>query len=220
MLEILTIAAALAASGYPLVKLVQSLNERANARSAIQQTRERAKAAARLRQAQAETTRRLAEAAKRQAAHDMQVAIQQLAQSPDFRRAASFAARAAEVRVPATFRQRQFCRLRPLLLDHLARRLQAGVGLQAAANGLRELIAALGVAAYEADYIATEAQACQTSPVERDPDYRERLRNSHAAHTRRLDAIRNTPDLDEELLEQLLEAEQERFRREVLEEPD
>ncbi|HUY90316.1 MAG TPA: hypothetical protein VMV10_16390 [Pirellulales bacterium] len=217
MWEMLVIGGALA-GGYKLAKAIKGNSDRARAQRAAQdaarQSRERAVTATRCRQAQAEV-------AKRQAARDMQLAIQQLSQSPDFRRAASFAARANEAGVPAAFRQRQFRRLRSLLIEHLARRIQAGAALESAASGLRELVGGLGVAAYEADYIATEAQGRQGTPTQSaEPNYRDRLRHLHGEHAQRLEAIRSTADLEEELREQLVEAEQERFRRELLEQPD
>jgi hypothetical protein len=212
MWEVL-ILGGLAAGGYKLATALKGMSDRAKARRTARQAQEQAAATERWRRAQAD-------AAIRQAARDMQVAIHQLAQSPDFRRAASFAAHAAQAGVPAAFRQRQFRRLRPLLVEHLARRLQAGTSLETAANGLRELISGLGVADYEADYIATEAQGRRRTATQAEPSYRDRLRHVHAEHTQRLEAIRNTADLDAELREQLLEAEQERFRRELLEEPD
>lgn len=211
MWEVLMIGA-LVAGGYKLAKMLRAMGAGARDQRAAQQSQERAAATARWRQAQTD-------AARRQTARNMQLAIQQVAQSPDFRRAASFAARAVQAGVPAPFRQRQFRRLRSLLVEHLARRLQAGASLQTAAAGLRELVTGLGVASYEADYIATEAQGRQVTTTERVPDYRDRLRQLHAEHTERLEAIRHTPDLEEELREQLLEAEHERFRRELLEDP-
>jgi hypothetical protein len=216
MLEIAVIAG-LVAGCY---KAAQAINQRiAEARTereaevAAEHSRERAAAIVRRRHAQAENTRR-------QAARDMQVAIQQLSRSPDFRRAATFAAHAAAVGVPVEFRQRQFRRLRSLLVEHLAGQLQAGASLEQAGAGLRELVTSLGVAVYEADYIATEAQGRQRPTMRPVPNYRDRLRQFHADHMQRLEAVRNTPDLDDELREQLLEAEQERFRRELLEEPE
>lgn len=203
----------LVAGGYKLAKTLKGMRERANAQRTARQSQEQVAATERWRRAQAD-------AAKRQAAREVQVAIQQIAQSPDFRRAASFAARATQAGVPAAFRQRQFRRLRSLLVEHMTRRLQAGASLETAASGLRELIVALGVADYEADYIATKAQSRRRTPTQTEPNYRDRLRQRHAEHTQRLEAIRNTADLDEELREQLVEAEQERFRGELLEQPD
>lgn len=216
MLEIL-IGGAVLAGGYKLAKVIKEKSDQARAQrtalDAAEQSQQRAAAAARWRQAQAQ-------AARRQAARDMQVAIQQLSKSPDFRRAASFATQAATVGVPADFRQRQFRRLRSLLVEHLSRCLQAGSNLETAAAGLRELIGGLGVAPYEADYIATEAQGRQRPATQAAPNYRDRLRQVHAEHAQRLEAIRDTPDLEAEVREQLLEAEHERFRRELLEEPE
>jgi hypothetical protein len=154
---------------------------------------------------------------QRSAAHAMQVAIQQLGHTPDFRRAASFAGRAAAVHVPLSFRQRQFRRLRPLLVTHLKNLLSKDISEETAAGGLRELVSAMGVAAYEADYIVSDAQRSNESP--REPaDYGVRLRNLQADHTQRIQAIQATPALDEELREQLVETEHERFRTQLLNE--
>lgn len=216
MFELL-IGGAILAGGYKLAKAIQEKSDVARSRraalAAAEQSQQRAATAARWRQAQAR-------AAGRRAARDMQIAIQQLSQSPDFRRAASFAAQAATAGVPAAFRQRQFRRLRPLLVEHLARRLQAGANPETAAAGLRELIGGLGVAPYETDYIATEARSRQRPATQAAPNYRDRLRQVHAEHAQRLEAIRDTPDLEADVREQLLEAEHERFRRELLEEPE
>jgi len=206
------------AGGYNLVQAIMGSNDRARTRGAAQESNARAAVNVRWRRVQAEAAKRLA--VIRHAARDMQLAIQQLSQTPDFRRAASFAASAVQLGVPAPFRQRQFRRLRSLLIEHLARRLQTGAALESAAAGLRELVGSLGVAAYEADYIVNEAQGRQPTPTERVPNYRDHLRQLHAEHAQRLEAIHNTADLEEELREQLVEAEQERFRRELLEEPN
>jgi hypothetical protein len=217
MWETVLIGGALVAGAYKLAKAINTHSDTSRAQRdaqlAAQQASERAAAAKRRRQAQTDAVRR-------QAARQMQVAIQQLAQSPDFRRAATFAARAVAVGVPADFRQRQFRRLRSLLVEHLAGRLQLGASLETAGAGLRELVTSLGVAGYEADYIATEAQGRQRPTARPAPNYRDRLRQLHADHTQRMEAVRNTPDLDDELREQLVEAEQERFRRELLDEPE
>jgi hypothetical protein len=210
--------------GIALAMMLMSAADRDRTRRAIQESQQRARHTVQQSQQRAVAVvrqRRLqADAAKRQAARNMQVAIQQLSQSPDFRRAASFAAAAAQAGVPVAFRQRQFRRLRSLLVEHLARRFQADAALESAAAGLRELVGNLGMAGYEADYIATEAQSRQRTTAQPAPNYRDRLRNLHAEHTQRMEAIRSTADLDEGLLEQLEEAEQERFRRELLGEPE
>jgi hypothetical protein len=211
MIELIIIIAAIV-GGYQLVKTLRRAREQAQTRRLFHRQQVQAAAVAQLRQAQTDATRRTA-------AREMQSAILQLHESQDFRRAATFAERAAQVGVPAAFRQRQFRRLRPLLIQFLSRRLEAGAAADAAAEGLRNLVTALGVAAYEADYIINEARGPQAAP-RRAPDYRERLGQLHSEHARRLDAIRSTPSLDPALAEQLLEAEQERFRREVLDNPD
>lgn len=158
------------------------------------------------------------DAYRRRTAREMQLAILQLSQSPDFRRAASFAASAAQAGVPAAFRQHQFRRLRPLLLEHLVRMLRTSAVQDGSVPGLSELVRSMGVAAYEADYLLAEAsQAAQ--PPRQVPNYRQRLRELHADHMQRLQAIENMTDLEEEIREQLIEAEHERFRTALLTEP-
>lgn len=216
MWELLIAGGALAAS-YKIATAVKQRLADAAARHEAQQTlqQQRELAAANVRQRQARL-----EAVRRQAAREMQTAILQLALSPDFRRAASFAAKAVAAGVPTAFRQRQFARLRPLFVEHLARLLQAGANSESAAAGLRELVTHLGIAAYEAEYIVSEAQSRRPQTPQRPAGFSDQLRQLHAEHSRRMEAIKNTPDLADELREQLLEAEQERFRRELLDERD
>jgi hypothetical protein len=88
----------------------------------------------------------------RQAARSLQLALLQLRQAPDFRRAASYAAHAQQL--PLWFRQRIYRRFRSLLADHLAHLLRSGASAEAVMPGLAQLVAALGVASFEADYTA------------------------------------------------------------------
>jgi hypothetical protein len=141
----------------------------------------------------------------------------QLRAAPDFRRAAKLA-RHARI-VPLALRQRQFAHFRAELVAHLARRLQAGASLTQASAGLSELVAALGLAPFEAEYIISEARQRVTVRQE-SPSFADAMRASQAAHEERLQAIRGMNDLNDEIREQLLEAEQERFRSAVLGEAD
>jgi hypothetical protein len=213
MLETIFVGGAIAAGAYHLAKAIRSRLKHSKIRSAAMALSRHAATNAQYRQAQLD-------AAKRQAAREMQLAIQHLHQAPDFRRAAAIAAIATRVGVPTAFRQQQFFRLRPLLIAHLARRLQEGIAMDAASAGLRELVVNLGAAAFEADYILTEAQARQRPSTPATPNYRDRLRQINAEHAQRLEAIRSTAGLEDEVREQLVEAEQERFRRELLEMPE
>lgn len=154
----------------------------------------------------------------RRAASAMQSEILHLAGTPDFRRAAAAARMAAELQVPADFRRRQFTRLRPKLVEHLAERLQAGIARETALVGLAELVRDMAMPAFEAEYLAADASGCER-PTTQPPDYRQRLRDLHAEHTQRMEAIRGTPDLDPEMREQLIESEQERFRNQLLASP-
>ena len=162
-----------------------------------------------------ERQRRRAAAELQQAARLMQLALLQLDQSPDFQRAATFAKHAKDV--PAAFRIRQFRRFRPRMLDHLAARLRQGMSAEELLPGLNELVTALGVAEYEADYIRREAEGRQR-PAAAQPQlgYAGRVRQLQMEHEQRIGSLRGLTGIEEELKEQLIESEQQRFRERML----
>ena len=118
--------------------------------------------------------------------------------------------------MPVAFRRRQFRRLRPLLVEHLVTRLRGGVAVEQLLPGLTDLVTALGVAAYEADYIRIEGEARLQQHVEARPGFAAQMRQLQSEHQRRLEAIRNLSEVAPELREQLLESEQQRFRERLL----
>lgn len=146
-------------------------------------------------------------------ARALQIALLQLARAPDFRRAASFAAQAQGV--PASFRQRQYRRFRPLLLRHFAARLRAGADADVLLQSLRELLGHLSIPAYEADYIRNEAEAALARPAvpQHPPTYAHRLAQLQREHEQRVQALRGLRAVDADTREQLLEAEENRFRQ-------
>lgn len=170
--------------------------------------------AARRRHAASAERERAVDQRRRLAARNFQIAIQQLAQSPDFRRAASFAAAAHAV--PLAFRQRQFRRLRPLLVNHFAGQLRKGLTAEVIAAGLAELVSALGVAPYEAEYIAAEAIGRTAErPAASPTRFEDQVEEWQAQHQQRLQTLRSL-SLEPELKEQLLEQEEARFRDQLL----
>ncbi|MFN0019465.1 MAG: hypothetical protein ACKVP0_14490 [Pirellulaceae bacterium] len=148
----------------------------------------------------------------RQCYRGLQLALLNLREAPDFRRAAAAAQRANLV--PVAFRQHQFRRFRPLLVAYLTSKLQRGGSAGQATAGLRELIAALGMPNFEADYILTEARGRTT--VGPPPTFADQARQWQCEHQERLQAIRALPDLDPDVREQLTELEQERFRDQLM----
>ncbi len=149
--------------------------------------------------------------AMKQAALYLQVGLQQVRQAPDFRRTASFVAQAQNV--PLWFRQRQYRRFRSLLVDHLAHLLSEGASVESVMPALTELVTGLGVAAFEADYIRTEAES-RLSRQDTTPrtDFGQQLRQAQAEYRGRVHTLEGMTDLDEETREQLLEQEQIRFQ--------
>ncbi len=157
----------------------------------------------------AEQHRRATSALIRIAYRNLQIALLQLEQAPDFRRAAGYAKQASQV--PLLYCHQQFQRFRPQILAVLSHKLRGNVPLAEATAGLHELIVAPGVAPFEAEYLVSEAQ--RSAPV---PAYSDQIRQSQAEHQRRTAALRSLRDLDPEIREQLMELEQERFRDELL----
>lgn len=209
-MELVIALAVLSGGGLLLHKAWQSHRAAAQAR----RLRTVAVAAARRQQADQRQRERAAQQQRQAAARNLQVALHQLPNSPDFRRAASIVQAAHDV--PAAFRQRQFRRLRPLLVNHLAEQLRRGASAEAAAAGLADLVVALGVADYEADYIVTEARGRTTARATPSPArFEDQVQQWQAEHARRLETLRGLP-LDAELKEQLLEQEETRFRDQLL----
>jgi hypothetical protein len=138
-----------------------------------------------------------------------QTALLQLAAAPDFRRAASLAAAAALV--PGAFKRRQFARFRPRLVELYRRSAAAGGDAGALLRSLRDLVVALGVAAFEADYIRAEADRTSVRPAAPGPA--DRLAALKRDHDARVAAIREGLGQNPDLLEQLLEAEEGRYRQ-------
>ena len=138
-----------------------------------------------------------------------QTALLQLTAAPDFRRAAALAARATLV--PVAFKRRQFARFRPSLVDHYRRAAAAGADAATLLQSLRDLVVALGVAAFEADYVRAEADRASARPAV--PDTADRLAALKRDHDARVAAIRDGLGANADLQEQLLEAEEGRFRQ-------
>ena len=153
--------------------------------------------------------------AVRQAAREMQLALIQSREAPDFRRAASYAVQAREV--PLSFRQRQYRRFRPLLVSRFTALLQTGVSVEALMAGLTQLVSALGLAEFEADYIRldAESQVSRREPIRRD--FGQQLREAQSNYRDRVRVLEEMSDLDEEVREQLVEAERMRFQEKMRE---
>ncbi len=107
--------------------------------------------------------------------------------------------------MPIAFRQRQYKRFRPLLVDHLAHRLNAGATCESLLPGLVQLVTSLGIAPFEADYIRNEAESKLTQQESQPPDFAQRLREAQSAYQSRMTTLESLPELDAEIREQLLE---------------
>ncbi len=146
---------------------------------------------------------------------ELQVALMQVREAPDFRRAASYAVQAREV--PVAFRQQQYRRFRPLLVTRFTERLQNGIAGDVLLPGLQQLVAALGFAEFEADYIRIEAEAQITRREPARRDFGQVLREAQANFRDRVRVLEEMSDLDEEVREQLVEQERMRFQEQMRE---
>ena len=129
--------------------------------------------------------------------------------------AASTYAKHAKI-VQATFRIRQFRRFRPLLVEQFSIRLRQGRSAEELLPGLTELVTALGMAGYEADYIRMEAETLTRPAARPEPGYVGQARQLQSEHEQRLNALRNLPGIAADLREQLTEQEEQRFRDQML----
>ncbi|MCA9000218.1 MAG: hypothetical protein KDA80_24685 [Planctomycetaceae bacterium] len=149
---------------------------------------------------------------------EMQLAILNLHQTPnpDFRRAAEAVRRASDV--PVEFRRRQFARLRPQLIQHYRHCLSRGAEANVVAESLEDLVVALGMEPFEADYIRQEVDRSATqrradSPESAAQEFQNRLTQAQQEHDRRMQVIRSLSTLSEDVRQQLLEAEEQRFQQ-------
>ena len=146
---------------------------------------------------------------------ELQVALLQIGQAPDFQRAASRAEAARDV--PLSSRQRQYRRFRPQLVRHFVKRLRAGTDAQTLLDSLTALVEALGIASFEASYIQQEAsrqgQHRNQQPTENFSTTLERVQQEHADRA----AALNQASLDPETKQQLLEAQNQRLTDALME---
>ena len=210
MIEFLLAVAAV----YSVYRLGRAIWQHCQAAAQTRQTRRHEAAQRQMQSDKQQQERRRAAAKINAAACLMQVALLQVDQSPDFRRAATFAKQAKNV--PVSFRIRQFQRFRPLIVRHLATRLRGGVAAEDLMDGLTELVTALGLADYEADYIRREAEPHIRPQAEVRPGYAQQARQQQLEHDQRVESIRNLPGIAAELREQLMEQEEQRFRERLL----
>jgi len=212
-MEILLGILALGGIGYAAVQFLHKAATAARARRTAEEARQRAAYDASLRNRQAAAGRHAQYDRLNTLAKQVQLALLLLDQAPDFRRAASWAHQAQEV--PAPFRQRILQRFRPKLVQFVARRAAAGGDVDELLSSLTDLVQALGVAGFEADYIVEEARRRQT-PRGGNRSYNQELRSLQETHEQRMAAIRALEGVEPDTQEQLLEAEQTRFREAIL----
>ena len=154
--------------------------------------------------------------AKRRAslAQRLQIAFSQIGNDPDAKRLRSWAIQAKEL--PQEFRRRQYGRFK----SHLIRRLHewdaSGTDRGELRQDLQDIAEAMGVAKFEADYLVDQLPPPPTPRALSGPEeFDQRLREIHREHQSRMSSLRSA-NLDPELLEELIETEQNRYRDQLL----
>ena len=95
-------------------------------------------------------------------------------------------------------------------------RLQTGADPELLCDSLAELLTALGVSEFEADYIREEAERRQpATPQVPEPTFADELQQQQQQHNERMSAIRGLA-IETEIREQMLEAERARFERRMV----
>jgi len=148
-------------------------------------------------------------------ARQFQASILSLNSNPDFQRVAA-AVRAAD-QVPSSFKLRQYHRFRPHFIRHYRRCMQRGANLQQLRSSLEQLVQSFELEPFEADYLRTEAEhnlptgqrPDAANPVE---DFRSRISQVQEEHQQRVTAIRELTGVNDDVREQLLEAEERRYQ--------
>ncbi len=147
-------------------------------------------------------------------ARELQIPLLHLREAPDFRRAASAALAARDV--PVAFRRRQFQRFKVLITRRFIERAIAGADVDALHQSLQLLVTALGVGKFEADYIRDQA-VTRARSVRPQASCADRIQALEREHRQRITAIeRGLNRHDEDLVEQLTEAEERRHRDALL----
>jgi len=152
-------------------------------------------------------------------ARQFQVAILALESNPDFQRVAA-AVRAAE-HVPPHFKLRQYHRFRPHFIRHYRRCAQRGADLQQLRTSLDQLVMAFELEPFEADYLRSEAErnlnlaSHQQAPETAVDNFRSRIARIQEEHDERVTAIRELTGIEDDVREQLLEAEERRYQSQL-----
>lgn len=198
------------------VNAVRNRSQRHRDRRAERDAEQTRRAMQHRQQAEAARRQRAAEARLAMLRRTLVAALTQISQAPDFRRDANLAAHAASL--PLSVRQGLFRQFRRHFVAYCATRLSAGENSEVLVESLRTLLTHLGVAAFEADYIKAEAERRTTRETpSAAPTYADRIAGLQREHDGRVAVLRSLASLDADTRQQLIEAEESRFRQELIE---
>lgn len=143
------------------------------------------------------------------ASRELHAALEQIPTAPDYRRAAAVARRCSEL--PVSTRQYYFHQFRPLIEQHATACLQQRIDRKLLGQSLLDLVSALGVETFEAEYIILAAiQTIQNQvPLPRHVSFQDQVEEEVLLHRERVHAINRSLDC-EEFREQLHEVERRR----------
>ena len=126
---------------------------------------------------------------------NLQLAFIQLPSAPDAQRLLSWTKQCVDL--PQSFRRRQFGRLQELLKEQIPRWIASGVDRDQLESDLREIVANLGIAKFEADYMvdAMNPRELSSSPSDAEA-FAGQLAEVQSDHQRRIQTIEAMENLD------------------------
>jgi hypothetical protein len=90
--------------------------------------------------------------------------------------------------------------------------IHSGASREAILHDLRVIVVAMGVASFEADYIINAIPVAAPTPLDPNAEFQRRLTEIHNEYQQRLTAIRAMQNLEEDVVDELLAAEEQRYR--------
>ena len=151
---------------------------------------------------------------RQQLGRNLQIAFMQLQAAPDAQRLLSWSNQCKEL--PLSFRRRTFGRFQQLLGEQIQRWLRSGVDRDRLEEDLRAIVHNLGVAKFEADYMVAAMDPQRRDQPENESEaFAGQLTEIQSEHRRRIQTIDAMENLEADVKEELIEAEQQRYRSQL-----
>ena len=145
-----------------------------------------------------------------QLGRQLQIVFMQLPKAPDAQRLLSWSQRCKPL--PSQFRRQQFSRFQNLLMEQIPRWLRGSVDREQLEQDLRSIAENLGVATFEAEYMIRAMQPATGGAAGDSQAFSNRLTQIQNEYQRRLQTIERLSNLSPDVREELIEAENQRYR--------